>query len=118
MTLDSLVSLATKRKLTRGHVEAFCAEQGISVASWLVVHAHLVGSRFLLGTLTWNEGSSAFNSVWPAVATDNELTAFAFNVYLAFEDAEVLDPEAARVAFTRTRLLQLRLLPDEYHPNA
>ena len=113
MTFGTLVSRSATRALARSDVEAFCTEQGISVVSWLVAHAHTVASRFLLGALSWDESSAALNSTWPAIVTDDELTPFFFDVYRAFEDAETLESESARATFTRDRLQQMRLLPNE-----
>lgn len=116
LTFDTLVLFACNRTLLRTEVETFCTQQGISITSWLVAHAQVIGSRFLLGTLTWDEASSALNTVWPHIVADTELPHFFFNVYLAFEDAETMEAESVRADFTRKRLYQIQLLPDDNHP--
>lgn len=85
----------------------------MSISSWLVAHAHAVASRFLLGVLSWEEASTALNSTWPAVVTDDEVPPAFFDVYLAFEDAETLEPESARAVYTRDRLKQAGLFSNE-----
>lgn len=110
MTFDSLIALGTKRMLQRDRVDAYCHEQAMSLGSWLVAYAHAVGEQFMTRRISWDEASSAFNSIWPAVVTDHELPAYFFDVYLAFEDAELLEPETARDTFSRERLAAMKLL--------
>ena len=112
MNFDELIMLGTQRMLDRSEVDAYCSEQGIPVPSWLVAYGHVVAASFLEHSITWDEASSALNSIWPAVVRDDELTPFFFDVYLAFEDAETLDTSDARSAFSRHRLIEMRLLPE------
>jgi hypothetical protein len=118
MTLHTLISRAAERTLTRPDIEGFCAEQGILFTSWLVAHAHAVACRFVAHELTWDESSSALNCVWPTIASENELTPYFFDVFRAFEDAEILETESARDSFSRRRIREERLISDADFKNA
>lgn len=94
MTIEELVQFAASHPLNAAVVEQVCAQAQLSIHAVFTAFARDVAEKYLQGTYTWCFGDVVMNCLYTYayVFSDTGLPAYAWQVFIAFDEGEYIHP--------------------------